>query len=433
MPQEKDPKKNDDTGNIFEKLDAMDLEKFMSEIEHEETESGATQKFTSTGRSGSWEKFELPQDNLPEQESDPSGKTIYEPSHKIKKRRKPKRTGCMGAVLYAVFVIALSCLLATACWIVANDVLALAKSDMEVSVEITEDDTFNDVVNKLKAAGVIEYKTTFKLYAKFAHADEKITPGTYTLNSDYDYYAIVNSMDGSTGIGDTVRLSFPEGFTMDEIFQRLEENGVCSVADLDEAAANYAFDYDFLQSKDYGDPRRLEGYLFPDTYDFYENEGAVSVISRLLKNFNSKFDDTLRSAVESSGMTVDEIITIASMIEKEAGNSDERYAISSVIYNRLDAGMMLQIDATVVYALGDLYTGELTVSDLQYDSPYNTRIKYGLPPGAICSPGLPSIKAAIYPNDTNYYYYALGTDGFHRFFEDGDAFNSFVSSEEYGG
>ena len=220
----------------------------------------------------------------------------------------------------------------------------------------------------------------------------------------------------------------------------MQQSQCCTLEDLEDTAANYEFDFDFLQDLSYGDSNRLEGYLFPDTYDFYVDDNPVRIINKMLSNFDSKFteamkadietlNESIRTRMESEGsfsdeeidnamMDVRKILTVASLIEKEAGSDQERSLISSVIYNRLNTRVheLLQIDATVEYALGEHKT-ELTANDLAVDNPYNTYKNKGLPPGPIANPGLSSIMAAIHPDNTDYYFYALNDTGSHTFFE----------------
>ncbi len=181
------------------------------------------------------------------------------------------------------------------------------------------------------------------------------------------------------------------------------------------------------------DPYRLEGFLFPDTYDFYQGEQASSVINKFLSNMNEKITADMYKQAENLGLTMREAVVVASMIEKEAGVNDERAAIASVIYNRLNAGMPLQIDATVQYALSHDYSVQLTAENFSYESPYNTYVFAGFPAGAISNPGLPSINAALQPDYTDYYYYALDVEaGSHRFFRTYDEANAFAQTQDYG-
>ena len=349
-------------------------------------------------------------------------------------RRSSRQRGSSGraasfAVLYVVGVIGASVLLACLGWIAANDVLALNKEEKTVTITITEDESLGDVVNRLKDEGLIEYKWLFRLFAAFTGGDDKVTMGTYTLNTDMDYRALISSMGSSSANRMTTTVTIPEGMTEAQIFSLLEEKGVSTVEQLEEAAANYDFKFSFLKGVvPLGDPKRLEGYLFPDTYEFYMGEEPVSVLNKMILRFDEIFTDEMRQEVQNDGRTIQDVVTVASMIEKETDGSDQA-KIASVIYNRLDnptsetAGY-LNIDATILYATGG------TEVDLNADTPYNTRTHKGLTPTAIASPGVDALKAAVYPDSTRYYFYALGDDGKHHFFATYREQQNFIASQE---
>ncbi|MBE6954405.1 MAG: endolytic transglycosylase MltG [Ruminococcaceae bacterium] len=362
-----------------------------------------------------------------------------EPVKEVKKPKKKKRrmSAAQRALLYVFGVVTAAVLIAVGVWYCALDVLALTKPDREVSVTISETDSVADVANTLYDNGLIEYKWLFRLYCAFANADEKIDPGVYTLNNLFDYHALVNGLIGTAPTRDTATVMIPEGYECEQIYALMEEKGICSAEELADCAANHVFDYDFLSHLDYGDPSRLEGYLFPDTYDFYVNEDPVNVLSKLLKNYERRVSDellaqidalneTLREKMSTAGFSEEEInaammdeqkiIIVASLIEKETAGSSESAKIASVIYNRLCSKVYpcLQIDATIQYVLEER-KDVLTNSDLAINSPYNTYLNPGLTPGPIANPGLNSIKAALSPADTTYYFYALDKDGSHHF------------------
>jgi UPF0755 protein len=331
--------------------------------------------------------------------------------HPVKKRRK-RGTG----PVYYLVILVVSALLAGIGWFLCNDLLALNKEEMTAEIVVRKDESIGEVATSLKQAGLIEYKSFFLFYS--AISDTEPVAGTYKLNTTMDYHALLNAMSSRSGVRETVDVTIPEGYTMAQIFALLEEKNVNTVEELTEVAANGDFDYDFLEGKEKGDASRLEGYLFPDTYQFYSGGDATAVINKMLKNFDNKMTDQLMEAVESSSYTLDEIIIIASLIEKETDGTDDT-KISSVIRNRLknsgETAGYLQIDAALLYALGEHKT-VLTDADKEVDSPYNLYTHKGLPPTAIANPGLASIRAALYPDNTKYYYYALGNDGVHHFF-----------------
>ena len=358
------------------------------------------------------------------------------------RRRRNRRKGQMRRLLlWSVFVVTVSAILAGVGWLLANDMCSFNKEPVTATIEVTKDDNLSTIATKLKEEGLIEYKWFFKLFGRVRHAESKIGIGTYTLDTDMDYNALIDGMRNKNAAlnADTVRVSIPEGYSVRQIVSLLAKYGVNTEEALLDAVENGSYDYDFLKSDRTG-IARLEGYLFPDTYEFFVNEDAQHAISRLLDNFAAKMNEDIMDEVTASGYTLDQIITIASLIEKETDGSD-RAKIASVIYNRLnnvgETYHKLEIDAAVIYGLGyasgEVYAGPLTQSDLEKDTPYNLRMHEGLPPTAICNPGLASIQAALEPADTNYYFYALGKDKVHHFFRTYAEHLNFVTSSQYGG
>lgn len=368
-----------------------------------------------------------------------------------RRRRKKKGFSLLGTLLYVAFVIGISTLLAAVGWVAANDVLALNKEEHSAIITLPEDVftpkevtvktdegteiktievvDLNYVADQLKENGIIEFKLVFRLFSLFSNAEEKMAPGTYQLDTDMDYRAIVTNLGSNSASRQMVTVTIPEGFTVDQIFQRLEENGVSTVEKLQDMAANHDYAFSFLQEIPLGDYHRLEGYLFPDTYEFYMGEDPKLAINKMLVNFDRRFTDEMRAEVQEKGYSVRDIVIIASMIERETDGND-RATISSVIYNRLNnpnAGTQgyLQIDATLVYALGRTITSE----DYTANTPYNTYTNKGLPPGPISNPGMASIQAAMDPENTSYYYYALGSDGTHSFFKTLEAQQNFIAQQ----
>lgn len=363
------------------------------------------------------------------------------PLPKKPKRNKKKRIVPLFVkiLLYLVLVGVGAVGLGYGIWECAQDVLAFGRSDEALTVVVNEGDTVEDIGQMLKEKGIIKYPWLFKLYCDFTDSGEEMDPGTYELYYNYDYHALVGGMVKRSPNRVTVRVTIPEGYTTKQIFTLMENKGVCTVAELEECSAQFAFDYWFLEGIPYGAPNRLEGFLFPDTYDFYENDDPDRVLDKFLSNFKKKFSDKAQEQLELLNTTLAErwsakgydetyiqqhkfgmyeLLTVASMIEKETAGVSESGQIASVIYNRLcNPGEYpyLNIDATIVYALGGV-DHALTYDDLEIDSPYNTYKYAGLPAGPISNPGLNSITAALNPSVTSYYYYALDeSTGFHHF------------------
>lgn len=365
-----------------------------------------------------------------------------------KRKSRKRRRGMnplLALVIWVAVVISSSYLLAGVGWLLANDLCAFDKPQKEAVIEIpaewfnltkeieNSDGTVKEitvcdmdkVTDKLKEEGLIEYEWFFRLFAWFYSGDEKVKQGTYTLDTSMDYMALIRSMRGtaSTQSAVTVDVSIPEGYNVHQIIALLAEKGVGSEEALLEVVKNHVFDdYAFVDNDNLGDITRLEGYLYPDTYNFYVGGNPVTAIETLLKTFNKKIysNEDLAPLFDEAferGYTLEQIINIAALIEKETDGSD-RSKIASVIFNRLEnaaeTAYFLQIDAALVYAAGR----EITQDDYaNLDSPYNLYLYTGLPPTPIANPGYASIYAALQPADTDYYFYVLGPDGQHIFNE----------------
>lgn len=228
-------------------------------------------------------------------------------------------------------------LLAVFAWRCADDVLSLTKPDAEVTVTIADGATISQIAKELRDSGLVRSETLFKLYCWATHAERTIEPGTYSLNSRYDYHALVSNMVEASPDRSVVEITIPEGYECEDIFRLLEENGVCSYQDLANAASTYEFDYAFLQEIPYGSENRLEGYLFPDTYQFYMGDDPENVIDKFLRNFDNKFTSDLYDALDAlndrlaqrmrenafteteitdAKLSLYDLITVASLVER---------------------------------------------------------------------------------------------------------------------
>ena len=233
-----------------------------------------------------------------------------------RKKRRHRRSGAAWALLYVVFVIGLSALLASLGWMWAGDVLALNKDEHTAVITVSEGETFHEVTNELHENGIIEYKWLFNLFATVTKGKEKLVPGMYELNTEMDYRAIIANLGSKSVSRVEISVTIPEGYTVMQIFKLLEEKGVSTVDKLTEQAASYNYKFSFLQEIPLGDYRRLEGYLFPDTYRFYMGEDPKTVLNKMIANFDRKFTDDMRQQAADMGYSVRDIVNIASMIEK---------------------------------------------------------------------------------------------------------------------
>lgn len=337
------------------------------------------------------------------------------PSRPRKRKRKRRGMGCLGAILYVLVIIGISLLLSTAAIFAANDVFALVKDDAERTFTVENDTLLGDLADELEEYGIINYSPLFKMFIHFTHDNTTIHTGTYTLNPTFDYQQIIRVLQRRESSTVEIEVSIPEGFTNAQIKERLVEMGVCAEADVDEYLNTYNYKHDFLQDRLPASVGWLEGYLFPDTYKFNANNAKMT-LNKMLNNFKSKYDDAIQEGAAELGRSQHEIVTIASLLEREAKADDEFARIAGVIYNRLGNPDFprLEIDATLLYALGE-HKEVLTDADKEVDSPYNTYKIEGLPPGPICNPGYTALYAATHPEEHDYYYYVAMPDGTHLF------------------
>lgn len=348
-----------------------------------------------------------------------------------KKKQKstiPKPSRFLKVCAYLVIVFAASIIFSINFIKIANDVFAFVKEDTEIEITIPENASTKQVAKILKENGVIKYPFIYRKYTEFrisrrSYLSGEYLAGTHTVTPSMNYDKLLSELSVIKNSHEVVRITIPEGYSTKEILKLFEKNGMASADKFTEALNTYEYDFRFMDGltehslskyrfdKDYS--YRLEGYLFPDTYDFYVDENPISVINKLLINFNKKFDISFYDRCEQLGFTVDEIITLASMIEREGNKVEDYGKISSVFHNRLKNSAVypfLDSDATIQYALG-AHKNKLDSSDTDIVNPYNTYKNRGLPPGPISNPGYEAIYAALYPEDTPYYFFLSRNDG----------------------
>lgn len=285
--------------------------------------------------------------------------------------------------------------------------------DGETVVTIPEASATGEIASILKENGVIKNEFGFKIKVRIKSAASDLKAGTYHFKGTLSVDDVIDSLISGPAITG-VKITIPEGYNQQQIVALLVENGVCTEEEFLNAAANVDFGYDYLPAA--GDPLRLQGFLFPDTYYISENDSAQIIIAMMLKEFDKYYTDEWKNRVQEMGLTTQQWVTMASIVEKEAVVSSDRPIIAGVFYNRLQAGMNLQSCATVQYALGEVKS-KLTDTDVQIDSPYNTYINPGLPPGPIASPGYESLQSALYPTESNYLFFVAKPNGAHIFSE----------------
>lgn len=305
----------------------------------------------------------------------------------------------------------------------SNDFFAANRTEGTTEVTIPENLTSKQLAQILYEAGAIKKPEFFNLYCSITVDEEEMgwfQPGVYQLETNMDYQDIISTLQGGNETKEVVTVTFPEGTTALEAAALLEENEVCSAEDFLTAIDSDDFDdYYGIDQITNGSSKyyKLEGYLFPDTYDFYKGEEIGSVVGKLLTNFKNRVGD-LEDKIAASDMTLDEVIIMASIIQREAANVNDMGDVSAVLHNRLDFGgeygiYRLECDSTTYYpykrAEDVPETGALSYGD------YDTYQIQGLPAGAICNPGLDAIEAALEPNTegdaASYLYFCHAADG----------------------
>ncbi len=291
-------------------------------------------------------------------------------------------------------------------------------------VRVVRGDTLSDVAAKLEKARVIESAFVFELQARYEGYGTEIKTGRYTFRPGQDSGVILHELTVGQA-APTITVTIPEGLTIEETARTVAADSRVTAPAFEEAARRTDYGYAFLDDSDVG---TTEGYLFPAKYDFEKGVTARQIVDRLLEQYLLETQDIdFAEAKERLDLTEDQVVTVASLIEKEAASPEEKPLIASVIYNRMRKDTPLQIDATIQYAL-KRPKANLSLADLKVDSPYNTYENKGLPPGPICSPGKDSLQAALNPANTNYLYYVLEANGEKHFFT--KSYDEFLREKE---
>jgi len=286
----------------------------------------------------------------------------------------------------------------------------------DVVVLIPPSTTTDGIANILYEKGLIRHPLIFKYEVRKRNVDSRLKAGEYNLSTGMDLDTIIGNLTRGVRDTNTVRFTIPEGYELVQMAEKLESEGLVDkerFLELTSRKENFQDKYEFLRLLD--DNQSLEGFLFPSTYEIYVGSTEEEIIEKMLDGFQRVYDRIIKDSLKELDFTLNEIITLASIVEREGKVDSERPLISAVFHNRLKKGMMLQSCATVQYILGERKE-VLTNEDTSIPSPYNTYINEGLPPGPIAAPGEASIIAALTPADVDYLFFVLtGEDGTHTF------------------
>ena len=335
------------------------------------------------------------------------------PRYEEEDRRESDTTAITSLLKGIVYIVAVLVISVFASWTIveiANDVFAFSKSDEVVTVVIEEEMTANDVAQMLFENGIIKYPTMYELFIRLKEESTEYLVGEYEISPSMNYGDINDAFTYIAHTREQVVVTVPEGYTVDQIIDLLLKNGIGTREGFVAAINEFDYGYRFMEGLDNLDPERtyrLEGYLFPDTYYFFKDASEIAVIDKFLVNFERKVSEEYYERADVLGMSMDDLVILASMIQAEGMTLTDFENISSVFHNRLASPRTypkMQSDATLQYILDKRKTA-LTAADLQIDSKYNSYMYNGLPPGSICNPGIDAINCALYPAETDYYYF----------------------------
>lgn len=313
---------------------------------------------------------------------------------------------------YLLIIAVLSALIAAAAVYLYADLLRYAETPVsgdaaEAVVIVSPGQGFRTIVKNLSIAGVLEHPLKFRIYARLKGYDKTIQAGEYLLSGAMSPVVILQRLvDGRIRLH---KVTIPEGFTQKQVAAALASAGLTTEAEFLQKAT----DPSLLASQGI-DADSFEGYLYPETYFFPLSISPEKIIWTMVRRLREQIRPEWRERAEKLGLSIHEVITLASMIEKETGTASERPVISSVFHNRMEKGMRLECDPTVIYGIKD-FDGNLTRKHLRTPSPYNTYTNHGLPPAPIANPGAESIEAALYPAETDYLFFVSKGDRTHQF------------------
>lgn len=334
--------------------------------------------------------------------------------------KKKKKISRSFGTMCVCFVLAFTVILSAIALTCINDILAISRNDDLVTVNIPADATTNDIIDILSDNGLVKQKLFCKLFYKAFETVKSINKknvkapvylsGVYYVEKNMGLEGFLTEFKQSQAANQTVTLTFQEGWSVYQMFDRLEKFGVCSKERLLASLNSAQFENSFIKEIS-NDPLRtskLEGYFFPETYEFFEDSDPNSVIRKFLAEYEERWTDEYEARSKELGMTRDQIMILASIIQREAANNEQMGLVSSVLYNRLRHPVSwptLGCDSTQDYITNYVTPNVNAAEALTYSQAYNTYNIQGLPPGPVCNPGDAAIKAALYPDDTDYYYF----------------------------
>ena len=300
-------------------------------------------------------------------------------------------------------------------------------NEEDVLFVVLEGTSTSEIATRLKENGLIKNEYMFRFHLKFTEFDLPFQYGDHVLRKSMNVNEIIDVLTEVAATAETKTFTIIEGYNIKQIAKSLAEQNIITESEFYDVVQNGVFEYQFLADVPSG-PERLEGFLYPETYEIFNDETAYGVVDKMLKQFDTLFEPDYYDRAAEMGMTISQIVTLASIVERESVDPKERPIMSGVFQNRLEQGMRLESCATIQYILGEPKEFLLN-EDLEIPSPYNTYLNDGLPPGPICSPRIQSIQAALFPDENDYLYFVLSPslDGTHNFSSD---YNEFLNYKD---
>lgn len=400
----------------------MSLDKDEADVPRQKKESSANKPLSGIFAKKEEKKAKEQPAPKPKQSFESLEEEEPEVSEQARHKRKMKiLQNWLVTIIWVSGVLAASVFIAYFALSSINDLVGFSKPSYETQVVIPEGASLGEIADILKDSGIIDEPFTFEVYAHVKNVQHKLDAGTFTLNSNLGYDQIFRAMRKKDDALQTVTLTFYEGMTATQIAKRLDENGVCGYDEFMEAVDTESFDYEFESMMGTSEYiyHKWEGYLFPDTYEFYLDSKPRSVLAKFIDNFNNKITAAYYERMQELGISLDEVISLASVIQSEAATKDDMCGVSAVFHNRLENGSglpYLQSDVTYFYYRDEIepYIGEDEALDEAYHTSYDTYYKKGIPVGPISNPGVTAIEAALYPDMANHgsdYYFLADSNG----------------------
>jgi len=345
-----------------------------------------------------------------EEEEERQKRISIKEKRKQQKRRKKSHGRLAFALIMVTLVISVAVFGAIGFISIGSEVLGLNRSDSEFSIEIPENSGTEAIANILAEEGIIGNPTVFRVVSKLKGADGTYIAGSHKLSPNMTYSDIITVLqEEAINPREFIDITFPEGIRLVDAAKKLEEANVCSAEEFIREFNSTTFGFDF-EDHVLVSPKKLykmEGYFFPDTYQFYLEEDPANIAKKVCKNFEYKITPDLYGRMKDMGMTLEETLTLASIVQREAGDTYNMKIVASVFHNRLnnpDVFPLLQSDPTTNY-VEEVVIPNLEIPSESICEAYDTYKGGGLPPGPICNPGIDAIEAVLYPRETNYYYF----------------------------